>query len=233
MPPTKHWFPHDPLSQNHKARGDGGATQQQQTPSSSSSTPEPESDSDIEIESARQSYNCPITLRPFVSPVTSSLCPHSFESTAIVPMITISTTYRDTGSDERPPIARDHAPLSAAQLTQREARGEYERCIHCPAAGCDKWISTRHLREDRVLLRRIRVEKERRERAEVLKGLDDEDTSFVQVGDDSIMSPTGKERTRASAATTPVKKGRESLPPPQQRPGIRRLVIDDDSDEDA
>lgn len=189
--------------------------QQQQTSSSSRSTPEPESDSDIEIESARQSYNCPITLRPFSSPVTSSLCPHSFEETAIVPMITASTTYRDAGNDDRPPVVRDHPPLSAAQLSQRESRGEFERCIHCPAAGCDKWISTRHLREDRVLLRRIRVEKERRERAEVLRGLDAEDNSFVQVGDDSIISPREEERA------------------PPQRSGVRRLVLDDDSDEDA
>ena len=66
-----------------------------------------------------------------------------------------------------------------------------------------------------MLLRRIRVEKERRERAEVLRGLDAEDNSFVQVGDDSIISPSEKARA------------------PPQRSGVRRLVLDDDSDEDA
>ncbi|RPB15162.1 hypothetical protein P167DRAFT_533360, partial [Morchella conica CCBAS932] len=40
-------------------------------------------DSDIEIAQERQSYQCPLTLRTFVEPYTSTVCPHSFEKDAI------------------------------------------------------------------------------------------------------------------------------------------------------
>lgn len=40
-------------------------------------------DSDIEIAQAKQSYNCPLTLKRFEHPVTSTVCPHSFEKSAV------------------------------------------------------------------------------------------------------------------------------------------------------
>lgn len=42
-----------------------------------------DSDSDIEIAQAKQSYNCPLTLKRFEHPVTSTVCPHSFEKAAV------------------------------------------------------------------------------------------------------------------------------------------------------
>lgn len=44
---------------------------------------DPDSDSDLEIAQERQSYSCPLTLCTFVEPFTSTVCPHSFERTAI------------------------------------------------------------------------------------------------------------------------------------------------------
>ncbi|KAI5842630.1 zinc-finger of the MIZ type in Nse subunit-domain-containing protein [Morchella snyderi] len=44
---------------------------------------ESDSDSDIEIAQERQSYQCPLTLRTFSEPYTSTVCPHSFEKEAI------------------------------------------------------------------------------------------------------------------------------------------------------
>lgn len=42
-----------------------------------------EEDSDIEIAQEKQSYTCPLTLRSFKTPVTSTLCPHSFEKLVV------------------------------------------------------------------------------------------------------------------------------------------------------
>lgn len=44
-------------------------------------------ESDIEIAQERQSYRCPLTLRPFEDPVRSTVCPHAFEKEAIEDMI--------------------------------------------------------------------------------------------------------------------------------------------------
>ncbi|KAF8434474.1 zinc-finger of the MIZ type in Nse subunit-domain-containing protein [Terfezia claveryi] len=154
MPPTKHWFPPETRPQQNQPTSASASASIRR---SASATPEPD-DSDLEIESAKQSFNCPITLRPFTHPVTSSVCPHSFEKMAIGPMLAQATTYRNVGNDEKPPReSREHPALSAVVLTVRVGKGELERCIHCPVAGCDKWLSGRHLREDRVLMRRIRI----------------------------------------------------------------------------
>lgn len=40
-------------------------------------------DSDIEIAQEKQSYKCPLTLRRFEHPLTSTVCPHSFERAAV------------------------------------------------------------------------------------------------------------------------------------------------------
>ncbi|RPB04829.1 hypothetical protein L873DRAFT_1798647 [Choiromyces venosus 120613-1] len=43
--------------------------------------------SDVEIAQEKQSYKCPLTLRPFENPVRSTICPHAFEKDAIENMI--------------------------------------------------------------------------------------------------------------------------------------------------
>ena len=45
-------------------------------------TAELDNDSDLKIESAKQSFNCRITLHPFTHLITSSVYPHSFEKVA-------------------------------------------------------------------------------------------------------------------------------------------------------
>ncbi|KAF8429802.1 zinc-finger of the MIZ type in Nse subunit-domain-containing protein [Tirmania nivea] len=229
MPPTKHWFPPETRQKHQPTSTSASAS----TPRPTSATPEPDDDSDLEIESAKQSFNCPITLRPFTHPVTSSACPHSFEKVAIGPMLAQATTYRNVGSDEKPPReSREHPALSAAVLTARVHKGELERCIHCPAAGCDKWLSGRHLKEDRVLMRRIRIERERREREEVLRGMGEgsggdgrAEQSFVAVGDESMVDAPGEAgEVKAEGRNVKNEKARAA----------RILDIDsDDEDEDA
>ncbi|CUS12237.1 unnamed protein product [Tuber aestivum] len=63
LPPTRTWFP------------------------SGTSGTQDDDESDIEIAQERQSYKCPLTLRPFEDPVRSTICPHAFEKEAIEDMI--------------------------------------------------------------------------------------------------------------------------------------------------
>ena len=144
-------------------------------------------------------------------------------------MLGLATTYRGVGSDEKPPReSREHPALSAVVLTARVSKGELERCIHCPAAGCDKWLSGRHLKEDRVLMRRIRIEKERREREEVLRGEGGRagggaDQSFMAVGDESMVDASGDGGDAAG-----VKPGVKD-----EKAGVARMLDLDSDDEDA
>lgn len=48
---------------------------------------EEESGDEVEVAQIKQSYKCPITMRYFKEPVTSTLCPHSFEKYAIYDMV--------------------------------------------------------------------------------------------------------------------------------------------------
>lgn len=74
-------------------------------------------DDDEDLAIARESIStkCPLTLREFTNPVSSSKCPHSFEDHAIRDMIRNSTIY----------TAANHG-------TRRE------KSVECPVGGCDQ-----------------------------------------------------------------------------------------------
>ncbi|KAJ5773184.1 Zinc finger RING/FYVE/PHD-type [Penicillium paradoxum] len=104
--------------------------------------PSPADSDDIAIERERVSLKCPLTLTPYVDPVTSTKCPHSFERTAIMDMITRSKTTI------APPASRRN-----------------QRRIHmvkCPV--CSIPLTADDLRPDPVLLRRVRRAQELQER---------------------------------------------------------------------
>ncbi|KAL9094885.1 MAG: hypothetical protein Q9165_002834 [Trypethelium subeluteriae] len=85
--------------------------------------------SDIAIARERISTKCPLTLREFEDPVTSTHCPHSFERSAILSLI------KD---------ARDQSGSS---------RGA--RVVQCPVGGCAQMLTERDLRKDPTMVRRI------------------------------------------------------------------------------
>ncbi|KAI9864180.1 MAG: mRNA cap guanine-N7 methyltransferase [Vezdaea acicularis] len=141
-PPVPHastWFPPSP-SHSPSAAIDPGRTTRHATTATLPADPhEHSSDSDLAISTVRTSLKCPLTLLPFVNPVTSVLCPHSFERSAIVGMIS----------------------QSAARVGGNGRRGEGERAVKCPC--CDQMLRMADLRSDPVLLRRVRRMQERRE----------------------------------------------------------------------
>ncbi|KAL4792041.1 mRNA capping enzyme-domain-containing protein [Aspergillus venezuelensis] len=111
-------------------------------------------DDDVAIERERISLKCPLTLLPFRDPVTSTKCPHSFEREAITSMI---------GSSAR----------TVPAATSSSGRGGRKiRAVKCPV--CEVVLTNNDLREDPVLLRRVkRAEDAQRRREEE----DDDDIS--------------------------------------------------------
>jgi mRNA (guanine-N7-)-methyltransferase len=162
-PPVPHastWFSHleDPNARSSKRRNSSSAptrrnTRQQRQRSASTDS------EDLAIERERISLKCPLTLLLFKDPVTSTKCPHSFERAAITDMISRSgmtvPAPADSGSGGRP---------------------RRSRAVKCPV--CSEVLTANDLREDLVLLRRVRRAEAalRREREEE----EDDELGFSQ-----------------------------------------------------
>lgn len=95
-----------------------------------------DSDDDIAIAGQRISTRCPLTLREFTEPLTSTLCPHSFEKAAILGLI----------REQRPP----------AVGRNRTAPPGWIPTVRCPVPGCQMDLSEADLHTDVVLIRKIR-----------------------------------------------------------------------------
>ncbi|KAI4179824.1 MAG: hypothetical protein L6R41_007619 [Letrouitia leprolyta] len=135
LPHPSTWFPSsDPNNLRQSSRSASAAALQSQ---------DPDSDLDIQIAREKRSIRCPITLLPMHDPLTSTLCPHSFEKSAILSMLDSSTTRIDE---------------------VRGVRNSGEKAIKCPE--CDVRLTRGDLKIDAVLVRKVRriEEKERRER---------------------------------------------------------------------
>lgn len=91
-----------------------------------------DSDDDIAVSRATVSTKCPLTLQEFKNPLTSTKCPHSFESEAILQMI----------AQARP------VPVNAGARP--------EKAVQCPVSGCSKMLTKADLQTDNVLIRKIR-----------------------------------------------------------------------------
>jgi hypothetical protein len=109
-------------------------------------------DSDLEIESEQTRYRCPITLLPYVDPVTSNTCGHSYEKEAITDML-------QTTTDTTPLPPDQLAELS--QIRNRQERATRERIlkarqpkqIKCPE--CTAPLLATDLRPNPALQRRV------------------------------------------------------------------------------
>ncbi|KAL8922370.1 MAG: hypothetical protein Q9208_005223 [Pyrenodesmia sp. 3 TL-2023] len=132
LPHPSTWFPSsDPNSNGHTA------ADRHQSRSASAADPQAsDSDADIQIAREKRSIRCPLTLLPMHEPLTSTLCPHSFEKSAILGMLDASTVKSTDG----------------------------QKAMKCPE--CEVMLTALTLRQDHVLVRKIRriEEQERRER---------------------------------------------------------------------
>lgn len=150
MPNASTWFPSAaaPMA-GVTARTNGGAGE--------------DTDSDDEIAIAGQtiSTRCPLTLQEFKTPLTSKLCPHSFEKSAIMSLI------------------KEQRPTTAAR--GRQVRTEWTPTVQCPVPGCQKVLGEADLRFDVVLVRKIKRAQRIQEAAEVAMA-DDVDAAEIDRG---------------------------------------------------
>ncbi|KAL8777821.1 MAG: hypothetical protein Q9213_007692 [Squamulea squamosa] len=150
MPHASTWFP---------SSSNPAGTQQSSESSKSrsrSAADESHSDDDIQVAREKRSIRCPITLLPLVKPLTSTLCPHSFESEAILSMIDKSEL-------------RAHGPTTKPTLNTTNRGGV--KAMKCPE--CEVLLTQDTLRVDPALVRKIKKikEQERKQR----EGVDDEE----------------------------------------------------------
>lgn len=162
------------------------------------------SDNDLEIAAERVSTKCPITLARYRDPVTSSVCNHSFERTAILGILNSST-------DHAPPTPAQIAELShlpRKERTRRELQLSRIKHVQCPL--CEKFITEASLRANPVLLRKANREAEAERREE--EGDEDEEDE----DEDELQGPGGTQRRPFGVD------GIESSPPPPPLASGRR-----------
>lgn len=107
---------------------------------------EDESDDDVAVSRATVSTKCPLTLQEFNEPYTSKKCPHSFEKSAILQMISQSSHKIDEREGPR------------GQMV-----GGTERFVQCPVSGCSSQLTSDDLQTDNLLIRKIkRIQHSRR-----------------------------------------------------------------------
>ncbi|EZF31796.1 hypothetical protein H109_07186 [Trichophyton interdigitale MR816] len=99
-------------------------------------TQDASSGDEVMIKSEKFSITCPLTLRPFDEPVSSTKCPHSFERSAIESML--SRSRQNT----------------FVPLPNDSSRGRNMRCVKCPV--CNVLITMHDLKRDPVLIRRVK-----------------------------------------------------------------------------
>jgi len=115
MPPAHEWFP------------EGSVPAPGITARTTSNNNEEDSDDDIAVQRERISTKCPLTLREFKDPLTSKKCPHSFERSAILELLRVSTH-----------------------------RVGNNRAVQCPCGGCKEMLTKHDMHQDAVLLRKIK-----------------------------------------------------------------------------
>ncbi|KAK5163972.1 uncharacterized protein LTR77_010368 [Saxophila tyrrhenica] len=121
-----------------------------------------DSDDDLAVSRMTISTKCPLTLTEFKQPLTSRKCPHSFESAAILSLLSTSAT--------------------------RENGRAGEKIVQCPVSGCSQTLTKNDLHTDAVLVRQIKRLQRSRELEEE-DGDDDQDgangATVVEDGDDA------------------------------------------------
>jgi hypothetical protein len=171
-------------------------------------------DDDIQIQRTKTSTKCPLTLREFKDPVTSSKCKHSFEASAIMEMIQLSS--ETVGGQP----ARRGAGATGG-----------EKAVRCPVASCNHMLTKNDLQKDKTIIYHIA----RLQRARRLEEDDDEDgeensarqavdliDSDAPDVDDFVAEPIMKREPKGSA------RSRASAAPRSSRAGGGR---DEDGDE--
>ena len=168
-------------------------------PDAYQSAGQPAEDDDLAVAAERVSLKCPITLQHFRDPVTSDVCKHSFERTAILNMLKTSTEHEPFTATQQQELSQ----LPRNERQRQENRIRLKR-VRCPDSGCNKFVTESSLRSNPVLLRKVtrEIEAQRRRDAESEEDEDDED---------ELQGPPGTQRQPFGLD------GIDSSPPPGTR----------------
>ncbi|KAI4197500.1 MAG: hypothetical protein LQ350_005877 [Teloschistes chrysophthalmus] len=219
LPHPSTWFP---SSSNPSSNPNHNKNLSRTASANANGAPDSDSDPEIQIAREKRSIRCPLTLLPMTDPLTSTLCPHSFEKSAILGMLEASTLR--------------HNPTPGA-------RGGGEKALKCPE--CSILLTASTLKKDPVLIRKIRRLEEQERREE--ESDDDDDEGDIVGGGSSrrraeevTSSPVQSKgaargvekvkRERMSQMSRGPGTGREVSVVPDSQAGA--MVIDDDEGED-
>ncbi|KPI40136.1 uncharacterized protein AB675_11563 [Cyphellophora attinorum] len=100
-------------------------------------------DDTMEVVGERVSVKCPMTMQYFIDPVTSDICRHSYEKTAIL-------DYLKMSEDRVPYTPEQQAQLEGLRGAPRASLERKFRVprVKCPVAGCDQLMLEKDLRPD-------------------------------------------------------------------------------------
>ena len=170
----------------------------------------PMEDEEVGVVGEKISLKCPLTLVYFKEPVTSDLCQHSYEKTAILDMLKLSAEHVEYTPDQ----------LSQIQAVSGRARQQLERQFRvprtqCPEASCNKLLTEKDLRANPFLQRqamreqeKIRLQQEKdaqRDRKRARKANnDDENEGMLDVDDDDDDDDEDEDDVIAGTQRRPV-----------------------------
>jgi hypothetical protein len=170
-----------------------------------------ESDDDIAIAREVLSTKCPLTLREFNDPVTSTKCPHTFERDAIKQLI--SESHIDV----------DGNPL--------RGRNRASQAVNCPVGGCSAMLTVADMRTDPILVRKIQRLQAAKRRAEN----EDDDSDVVSASPARkkervvAVGSSDAEEERPRAKAEPMN---SHVGPPRSTAVSRVIDLSEDDDED-
>ncbi|EXJ82719.1 hypothetical protein A1O3_06533 [Capronia epimyces CBS 606.96] len=199
MPNERLWFAAEEgrelISTQQRSRHDSGRDEEGDEENDNDDDDD-DDDDEIEIASERVRIKCPITLLPYVDPVTSLRCNHSYEKSAIQSMLE---------------TAQDHAPFTPEQLAEldrldRRDRPRRERQMRVPQVKCPECnlpLTAADLKPNPALRRRVQrlLESARRnqERDIATSDVDQDDEE-----DDAEDMVRGTQRRPVGLGSSPV-----------------------------
>ncbi|KAI4170706.1 MAG: hypothetical protein LQ343_004805 [Gyalolechia ehrenbergii] len=217
LPHSSTWFP---SSSSSEPSGLQNARKSRSASTTAAADPQhSDSDADIQIAREKRSIRCPLTLLPMHDPLTSTLCPHSFEKSAILSMLDASTVKANVVPG---------------------VRGSGEKAMKCPE--CEVQLTASNLRQDPILVRKIRriEEQERRER-ERDEDEEDEDEDVRGPARRSVEDVTSSPaQSRVQVKAEAVKKERmsgvqrtQASREPSMVPATQIVDLGDDEEEEV
>ncbi|OAP54751.1 hypothetical protein AYL99_11199 [Fonsecaea erecta] len=167
------------------------------------------SDNELQIAAESTRLTCPLTLRLYVDPVTSKNCNHSYERSAILEMLLMSTRYAPFTPEQEAELAR-----LGDRLRRRREREIRINQVTCPE--CSEPLVATDLLENPALKRRVarRIAQERQNNFA---------TSDIEIDSDDDDDESSHRHNAAARGTQRAPVGLGSSSPQSMPRSVRKL----------